>query len=148
MPPQNDIQGCKFHCFVHIVDSYRPFTLVISSSNSSVAPRAAVVSVMAGMGSDWALGRQERLTGMLPDWTRGLIVIHELVSAAAPGLGAAAGRDGQDDTELVQNERDEPISLYWHTWWRAVGALDVVWVFTLHTFSQARFSPKNRQFTK
>lgn len=39
-------------------------------------------------------------------------MIHELVSAAAPGLGAAAGRDGQGDTERVQNERDDPISLY------------------------------------
>ena len=39
-------------------------------------------------------------------------MIHELVSAAAPGLGAAAGRDGQGDTEWVQNERDDPIRLY------------------------------------
>lgn len=39
-------------------------------------------------------------------------MIHELVSAAAPGLGAAAGEDGQGDTEWVQNERDDPISSY------------------------------------
>lgn len=39
-------------------------------------------------------------------------MIHELVSAAAPGLGAAAGRDGLGDTKWVQNERDDPISLY------------------------------------
>lgn len=61
----------------HSRDSYRPFTLVVRPSNSSVAPGAAVVSVMAGMGSDWALGRQRRLTGMLLGWTRGLIVIHD-----------------------------------------------------------------------
>lgn len=72
LPPQNYILRCKFHCFVpHCRDSYRPFALVIRPSNSSVAPGAAVVSVMAGMGSDWALGRQKRLTGMLPGWTRG-----------------------------------------------------------------------------
>lgn len=39
-------------------------------------------------------------------------MIHESVGAAAPGLGAAAGRDGQGDTERVQNERDDPISSY------------------------------------
>lgn len=39
-------------------------------------------------------------------------MIHELVSAVAPGLGAAAGRDGQGDTEWVQNERDGPFSSY------------------------------------
>ncbi len=40
-------------------------------------------------------------------------MIHELVSAAAPGLAAAAaGRDGQGDTERVQNERNDPISLF------------------------------------
>lgn len=39
-------------------------------------------------------------------------MIHESVSAAAPGLGAAAGRDGHGDTEWLQNERDDPISSY------------------------------------
>lgn len=36
----------------------------------------------------------------------GLIVIHELVSVAAPGLGVAAYRD----TGWVQTERDDTIS--------------------------------------
>lgn len=45
-------------CCAHGRDSYRPFTRVIRPSNSSAAPGAAVVSVMAGMGSDWAQGRR------------------------------------------------------------------------------------------
>lgn len=39
-------------------------------------------------------------------------MIHELVSAAAPGLGAAAGRNGQGDTEPLQNERDDSVGSY------------------------------------
>lgn len=90
---------CVSPSCTHCRASYWPFSLVIRPSNSSVEPEAAVASVMAGMGSDSAQGRQRRLTGMLPGWTKGLIVIHEFVSAAAPGLGAAAGRDGQGDTK-------------------------------------------------
>lgn len=129
--PQDFIQGFQvsLSC-AHCRDSYRPFALVIRPSNSSAAPGAAVVSVMAGMGSDWAQRRQRRLTGMLLGWKKGLIVIHELVRAAAPGLGAAAGYDGQSDTEWVQNERDGPVGLYWHTWWGADGRLVVIWMLT------------------
>lgn len=90
---------CVSSSCTHCRASYWPFSLVIRPSNSSVEPEAAVASVMAGMGSDSAQGRQRRLTGMLLGWTKGLIVIHEFVSAAAPGLGAAAGRDGQGDTK-------------------------------------------------
>lgn len=104
------IDSCTF--------SYLPFAGGIRPSNSSAAPRAAAVSAMAGMGSDWARGRQRRMTGMLQGWTKGLIVIHEVVSAAAPGLGGAAGWDGQGETEWVQNEQDGPLSvmkqLVWH----------------------------------
>lgn len=39
-------------------------------------------------------------------------MIHEFVSAAAPGLGVAAGSEGQGDTEWVHNKRDDPISSY------------------------------------
>lgn len=88
--------GMKVSLFcTHCRASYRPFTLVIRSSNFSAAPGAAVVSAIAGMGWDWAPGRQKRLTGMLLGWTKGLIVIHESVGAAAPGLGAAAGELGR-----------------------------------------------------
>ena len=45
--------------WAHCRDSYQPFALVIRPSNSSVAPGAAVVSVMAGMGSSLALGGTE-----------------------------------------------------------------------------------------
>lgn len=50
-------------CCAHGWDSYWPFTLVIRPSNSSAAPGAAVVSVMAGMGSDRAQGSRGRGDG-------------------------------------------------------------------------------------
>lgn len=55
----------------HCRDSYRPFAPVIRPSNSSVAPEAAVATVMAGMGWGRAPGRQRRLTGMFLGWTSG-----------------------------------------------------------------------------
>lgn len=91
--------------------SYRPFAPVIRPPNYDAAPGAAAVGAAAGMESDWAQGRQRGMTGMRLGWTEGLIVIHESVRAAAPGLGGAAGKQptGQHRTGW-KRERGRPFT--------------------------------------